>query len=181
MLGLGKAGDRERRTVNPVPWPLREERSGSDRCPLVERGGARPLDPAPRPVRSRLSCQKNQARLHRVPSLPQAWAPHPLPASSLLLTVWLQVLSERDSSGPRFPAISQCAAMCSVGRRQSPPAGGGTAAPAEWPAPGCVCRCLRAVLPQEGLKQGCAGRAGEPGRQPCYATTSLPPQLVPLD
>ena len=49
MLGLGKAGDRERRTVNPVPWPLREERSGSDRCPRVQRGGARPLDPAPRP------------------------------------------------------------------------------------------------------------------------------------
>ena len=107
--------------MNPVPWPLREERSGSDRCPRVQKGGARLHDPAPRPVRSRLSCQKNQARGNRVPSLPQAWAPHPLAASSLLLTVWLQVLFERDSSGPRFPAISQSAAMCSVGRGQSRP------------------------------------------------------------
>lgn len=108
--------------------------------------------PAPRPVRSHLSCQKNQARRNRVPSLPQAWAPHPLPASSLLLTVWLQVLFEIDSSGPRFPAISQCATMCSVGRRQShPQLGVGAVATAVARSCLSVCRCLRAVLFQEGL------------------------------
>lgn len=65
----------------------------------------------------------------------QLWAPHPLPARALL-TALLQVLFEIDSSGLHFAAISQCPAMCSVGRRQShPQLGVGTAATEEWHAP----------------------------------------------
>lgn len=79
-LGLGKARDRERRTVNPVSRPLREGRSRSDRCPCVQRRGPRPHDLASRPLRSRLSCQKNQAQQGHVPSSPPALGAPPAPS-----------------------------------------------------------------------------------------------------